>query len=107
MLPETAITFKLKSANLGIVLTQFSYCTHQAPVPTHCSAKSIILLIQGCEVEQATTIKTSFQFIPGLITHDPPGSIDDICLENTEGNYLVLLTIPLHPDLLKCLNFPV
>lgn len=51
-----------------------------APALADCSAESIILLVQGCEVEQATAIKTSFQFIPGLVAHDPPGSIDDICL---------------------------
>lgn len=51
-------------------------------MPAHCSAESIILLIQGCKVEQATAIKTSFQFIPGIVAHDPPRSIDDICLED-------------------------
>ena len=40
-------------------------------------------MIQGCKVEQATAIKASFQFIPGLVAHDPPRSIDDICLEDT------------------------
>lgn len=80
--------------------------------PTHCSAESIILLIQGCEVEQATAIKTSFQFIPSLVAHDPPRSIDDICLENISGRKKLLLLLTLIKNLLtswsqfKCLSFP-
>lgn len=50
-----------------------------ASVPAECIAGSIILVL-GCEVEQTTAVKTSFQFMPGSVAYGPPGGIDDICL---------------------------
>lgn len=35
-------------------------------------------------VEQATTVKTSLEFVPGIVAHDPPRSIDDVCLEHVQ-----------------------
>lgn len=38
--------------------------------------------VWSCKVEQTTAVKASLQFMPGTVAHDPPRSIDDICLEH-------------------------
>lgn len=48
--------------------------------PTHCIAGTVILGYSR-EVEQTTTVQISFQFMPGFVAHDPPRSVDDICLQ--------------------------